>query len=166
MLFTLCILIFAVATALIPLLVLTISKIYKIRIYTASPLLPLLAAVLFIISFYLPTITISPETNTFQQHFVGGGIYSALLYIYIAQLLGKRHVNLLLDTFLLFAWVSTLGVANKLIEFVLFQSGLMALDMSDAYWDLLANTLGALTFYYIVFLLKKSIELIRGRHQL
>lgn len=154
MLFTVSILAFAIATALLPLLVPAISRAYKIRLHTASPFLPLLAAFLFILSFYLPDIYISSETTTFQQHFVGGGMYSALLYIYVMQLFGKKHLHPLFDVALLFAWVSTLGVANKLIEFMLFKSGLMVLDMSDAYWDLLANTLGAFALYFVVLLIK------------
>lgn len=81
-------------------------------------------------------------------------MYSTLLYIYVKQLFCKKHLHPLFDAILLFAWVSTLGVANKLIEFMLFKSGLMVLDMSDAYWDLFANTLGAFTLYFVILLIK------------
>ncbi len=111
-----------------------------------------MAGVLMLVSIQLPNIHISNETSTFQQHFTGGGLYSAALYIYIKQLFNWRlhgFVNLLA----LFAWVSALGVANKLAEFALLKLGLASIYTGDAYWDLLANTVGGFvgyaTFYKI-----------------
>lgn len=103
-----------------------------------------------VVSTYLPNVHISDQTSTFQQHFVGGGLYSALLYFYFKQLFDWK-LNWLLDLLALFAWVSALGVANKLIEFALLELGLAHIYTGDAYWDLLANTLGGFLGYLILF---------------
>lgn len=61
-----------------------------------------------------------------------------------------------LDLIALFAFVSTLGVANKLIEFAFLALHLAHIDTADAYWDLLANTLGGFVGYFFFF--KFSLE--------
>jgi hypothetical protein len=147
MIFMLCILVIAALTACLPIMTHIASQLWHAKIHTANPALPVFAAVIFVLSFYLPDIGISPETNTFQQHLVGGGVYSAILYIYFRQLLGVRHINWLIDIAMLFAWVSSLGVINKLAEFMLLKTDLLNLDTTDAYWDLLANTIGAYLLY-------------------
>lgn len=38
-----------------------------------------------------------------------------------------------------------LGVANELFELLISQLGILFIDPSDTWWDLLANTLGALS---------------------
>lgn len=75
-------------------------------------------------------------------------MYSAVLYIYFKRYFGWKP-HLISDFFILFAWVSTLGVTNKLLEFFLSISHFMTLDMSDAYWDLFANTVGAYCLYAV-----------------
>lgn len=74
-------------------------------------------------------------------------MYCTLLYVYAKHLFAWKF-NWITDLLLLFAWVSSFGVANKLLEFALAESNLMTLDMSDAYWDLLANTIGAYVAYF------------------
>jgi hypothetical protein len=103
----------------------------------------------------LPDIHISSQTTTFQQHFIGGGLYSALLYVYCKQLFGWR-LYWLYDVLALFAWVSALGVVNKLMEFTLLELGLVHLATADAYWDLLANTVGGLFGYMVLRLFMKD----------
>jgi hypothetical protein len=109
-----------------------------------------LAGVLIVVSTQLPNIHISTQTSTFQQHFVGGGIYSACLYLYIKQLLNWR-VHWVIDLIVLFAWVSAFGVANKLVEFAFLKLGLAHIDTADAYWDLLANTMGGFFGYLLIY---------------
>jgi hypothetical protein len=156
--FTLIVLTITVLTALLPLIVPQLTWILRLRTYPSPVWLPSIAAVLFYFSFYLPDIHISPETTTFQQHLVGGGMYSGVLYLYAKRLF---HWNFsgIGDIVMLFAWVSSLGVINKLLEFALAKSNLMILDMSDAYWDLLANTLGA----YLVYLILMVVGFIFSR---
>ncbi|HJP81684.1 MAG TPA: hypothetical protein VJ841_04780 [Candidatus Saccharimonadales bacterium] len=149
-----------IATACLPLLANLSNSLGYTRFHSASPLLPALAGFLFLFSFYLPDVGISSETTTFQQHFVGGGVYSALLYIYLQQIIPERLriKPWPIDSFYLFAWVSALGVINKLLEFGLLEAGLMKLDTSDAYWDLLANTLGAFVAYYLYKLVSLAVS--------
>lgn len=103
-----------------------------------------------VISTQLPNIHISNQTSTFQQHFVGGGMYSACVYIYAKQLFNWRP-HWLIDLLALFAWVSAFGVANKLVEFAFLKLGLAHIDTADAYWDLLANTLGGFAGYLLLY---------------
>jgi hypothetical protein len=147
--FTLCVLIVTITTTLAPFILPPAVNFFGYKLRPAAPALPIVAALLFLISFYLPDIHISSQTVTFQQHFVGGGMFSALLYLYAKQQLGWK-IHWFIELVLLFAWVSVLGVANELLEFGLSQSGLIAIDTTDTSWDLFANTLGAFAIYGVV----------------
>lgn len=147
--FTLIVLVIAVLTAILPALNPLLAEILRLKTHKAPTWLPLIAAILFFVSFYIPDINVSSDTVTFQQHLIGGGMYCAVLYVYFKRLFGWQF-NWIADLVILFAWVSAFGVANKLLEFALAESHLMILDMSDAYWDLLANTIGAYVGYGIV----------------
>ncbi len=122
----------------------------------------LLAAAAFPLSQALPNIHISHETSTFQQHFVGGGIYCALVYSYL-KLRFKWRCHWLIDLAVLFGFVSALGVANELIEFTLVKVvHIKSIDISDTSWDLTANTTGGFVGYGLLrlgFWLSRSKEL-------
>jgi hypothetical protein len=151
MLFFLSIILLAAATACLPLIVKHGARFFPaIKFLPASSWLPVLAGVLMAISTQFPTIHISNETTTFQQHFIGGGLYTACLYLYAKQLFGWR-LHWLVDLLALFAWVSAFGVANKLVEFALLKLGLAHIYTGDAYWDLLANTLGGFAGYGLLY---------------
>lgn len=146
-----CIVLLSIVTACLPLLMPRLTKFFpKVRLHSASPWLPIVAGVLMVVSTLLPDIHVSSETATFQQHFVGGGLYSAALYLYAKQLFGWK-MHWFVDLLALFAWVSALGVANKLAEFTLLKLGLVDISTSDAYWDLLANTLGGFVGYAALY---------------
>jgi len=148
------ILLITLFTALIPYIVKqTAALIPAIKVKKSYDWLPVLAAFLFIIAWFLPNIHISKETTTFQQHFVGGGIYSACLYVYFKKLLGWK-LPLIPSLIVLFAWVSAIGVANELIEFTLTKLNLAQIGTGDTDWDLLANTLGAFVGYGLLLLTK------------
>jgi hypothetical protein len=121
----------------------------KLKFNDSPKWLPRLAGFLFFIAFFIPDIHISTHTTTFQQHFVGGGIYCTLLFIYFKKLLGW-HFNWLSEMLVLFAWTSAFGVANELLEFTVTELHLGHISTGDTDWDLLANTLGAL-FSYLVY---------------
>lgn len=141
----------AVITALLPYLVRYIPRFFPtLKLHDARSWLPLVAGLLMILSTQLPNIHISNETSTFQQHFVGGGMYAACLYIYAKQLF-QWQLHWLIDLVALFAWVSAFGVANKLVEFGFLKLGLAHIDTADAYWDLLANTLGGFVGYALLY---------------
>jgi len=149
--FFLSIVLLAIATACLPVIVPFIHRLLPvIKLYPARSWLPVLAGFLIAISTQLPNIHISNQTTTFQQHFVGGGMYSACLYIYAKQLFNWR-VHWFIDLCALFAWVSAFGVANKMIEFAFLELHLAHIDTADAYWDLLANTLGGFFGYLLLY---------------
>ena len=149
MLFLFCIVLLAVATACLPVMVQYAAQLLpEFKPQPANAWLPIVAGVLMVVSTQLPAMHIA-NTTTFQQHFVGGGIYSACLYVYAKQLLGWR-LHWAVDLLALFAWVSAFGVANKLAEFALLETGLANVYAGDVYWDLLANTLGGFVGYGLV----------------
>lgn len=102
----------------------------------------------FFASWYLPSPLIQGQETQFMTHLVGGGIFTGFVWLYV-----KKHLRLELSAWLeilsLFALVSMLGVANELFELGLVQLGFARLSSIDAWWDLLANTLGALTFWLV-----------------
>jgi hypothetical protein len=145
----------SIATACIPLFVSRISKIYQqFKLHKSKDWLPVVAGILFTLAWFIPDVRISHETTTFQQHFVGGGFYCALLYAYFKLLLNWKF-NWLLDLIILFAWTSAFGVANELLEFTLTKLHLAQIGTGDTDWDLLANTLGAFIGYAIYTLSTK-----------
>lgn len=134
----------SLATALLPVFTKVLSRYMpSTKFHRASIFLPIIAGTLFFISFFLPDIHISNETSTFQQHFVGGGLYAGLLYYYVRNLLATHRIKWWQDAVLLFMWVSALGVASELLEFSLLKFHILYIDTTDTQWDLLANTLGA-----------------------
>ncbi len=133
-------------TALIPYFISHSSRLKNRR---APSWLPLLAAALFFLAFFTPDIHISKETSTFQQHFIGGGVYCACLYLYFQKLFAWRF-NFAISFILLFAWTSAFGVANELLEFMLTKLKLANIDTGDTDWDLVANTTGAIIGYMVL----------------
>jgi hypothetical protein len=151
MFFFACIVLLAVVTSCLPLIVRYVARFFpEVKFYSASMWLPILASILMVVSTQLPNIHISNQTSTFQQHLVGGGMYSACLYLYAKQVFGWK-LHWLIDLLALFAWVSAFGVANKLIEFALLELKLANIYTGDAYWDLLANTVGGFVGYLLLF---------------
>lgn len=147
--FTMVLLLITLGTALIPLFVTMLRSEFKqLRLNKSYDWLPVLAALCFLGAFFLPDIHISSETATFQQHFIGGGAYCALLYLYFVKLIGTK-TNWLVGLALLFGWTSAFGVANELLEFTLTKLNLANIGTGDAAWDLLANTSGAITTYLL-----------------
>jgi hypothetical protein len=129
------------------------------KLKNTSSFLPPLAAFLFFIAFFIPDIHISKETSTFQQHFVGGGLYGACLYFYLKQVMSWKF-SWLVDLLLLYAFTSSIGVANEILEFTLDKLNITQIHTGDTDWDLLANTLGAFTGF---ILLKLWFNKVRGR---
>lgn len=152
--FLLGILFIVLVTALLPYLIQYLATAMPgVTLKTSHNWLPVVAAFLFLIAWFIPDVHVSHETTTFQQHFVGGGVYSACLYVYFKKLLGWK-VSLVSSFILLFAWVSAFGVANELVEFTLTKTGLANIGTGDTDWDLLANTLGAALGYVLLIMIK------------
>lgn len=149
--FFLSIVLLGVVTAFLPLILKYAVRLFPaIKLDPAPSWLPVLAGLLIVVSTQLPNIHISNQTSTFQQHFVGGGMYSACLYLYAKRLFNWR-LHWVLDLIALFAWVSAFGVANKMVEFAFLELHLAHIDTADAYWDLLANTLGGFVGFFLFY---------------
>ena len=100
------------------------------------------ACVLFFISWYLPSPLIEGRDTSFTTHFVGGGLFTGLLWIYLVLVMRWRS-RWLVMAFSLFALVSALDCINELAELFMVKFGLASITLDDTNWDILANTLGA-----------------------
>lgn len=138
----------AILTACLPLYVPKLAQKFGLVLHSAPAWLPIIAALVYACAPFLPDIHISRETSSFQEHFVGGGIYTTLLYIYFTRLAGWRP-RWWLALLTLFAWTSALGVLNELVEFSLVKLSITQIDIADTSWDLFANTTGMLTGFVI-----------------
>ena len=104
------------------------------------------ACVLFFISWYLPSPLIEGRDTSFTTHFVGGGLFTGLVWVYLVSAVRWR-VHWLVMAFSVFALVSALGCINELAELLMVKVGLARITLDDTNWDILANTLGAATIW-------------------
>lgn len=104
------------------------------------------ACVLFFTSWYLPSPLIHGQDTSFVTHFVGGGIFTGLLWVYLTRAF-KWSAHWLLEIASLFAFVSALGAVNELAELFFMESGIANITLTETNWDILANTLGAVVTY-------------------
>ncbi len=111
------------------------------------------ACVLFLVSWYLPSPLIDGQDTSFVTHFVGGGIFTGLIWIYLKKSLHWRGFWLV-EAFSLFSLVSALGCINELAELAMVKTGIAQITLSDTSWDILANTMGALLVYLAYLALK------------
>lgn len=104
----------------------------------------LLACAVFSLSLFLPSPQIDGFDTQFWTHFVGGGIFCGLMWLYYRSVFG-RHVwwRELLTIYIVTA---ALGVLNELYELFAYVF-LGGWPVADTSWDLLANTLGGVVFY-------------------
>lgn len=119
-------------------------------ISTRSLIIPILCGVIYPVSRFLPEPHITDESVTLAQHFVGGGFISALYFTYLIREL-KIQLPMYAYITLLYPFVSMMGVTNELLEFTATKLGIYALDSSDTWWDLLANTAGAYACLLAIF---------------
>lgn len=115
----------------------------------------LLAGILFAISWYLPSPDAHGIPTSNATHFVGGGIFSGLVWLYLRRQIGWRR-SIGIDLVVLYAVVSALGVGNELVELAAVKIGLLDLPLTDTSEDLLANTLGAGAFWLVATALERS----------
>ncbi len=101
-----------------------------------------LACMLFFISWYLPSPLIEGRDTSFTTHFVGGGLFTGLVWVYLV-LATRWRAHRLVMAFSVFALVSALGCVNELAELLMVKVGLARITLDDTNWDILANTLGA-----------------------
>lgn len=116
----------------------------------------IIACVLYAISWYLPQPLIQGQNTMFMTHFIGGGFFTTCIWIHLHnQWAGKKSI--ILEFLSIFALISMLGVANELFELFITQIGLIHLDPSDTWWDLLANTSGAYVLW-LMYIIGKSLK--------
>jgi hypothetical protein len=107
------------------------------------------------VSWFVPSPLFAEHTETFSQHFVGGGVASACVAEYLSrELLAKTPP---LRAIVALATVSILGVANEIVE--------LGLDLvtgsrltGDAAWDLLANTAGAAVAFVVIGAVRLAVR--------
>ena len=104
------------------------------------------ACLVYAVSWYIPSPPIDGRDTAFMTHFFGGGVFCGLLGLYIKLIMDWR-AKCYGELAALYALTSALGVLNELFEVLLYSQGLMPNGISDKSWDLLANTLGAATFF-------------------
>ncbi len=105
---------------------------------------------------FLPRELLHTREINFLQHAVGGGVAAGFVSIYLIKSLKDKYPLLRKFPFqvtFLFAIVSMLGVTNELLEFLLdlFEIGIFSSDRYDTWFDLVANTSGAITIFLIYF---------------
>lgn len=141
--------IFLFVSVVVPILV-YVSAPWVIRYYKGDPVryrwLLVLACILFFLSWYLPSPLIDGQNTSFTTHFVGGGLFTGLLWLYLKYSL-KLRGPWWLEGFTLFALVSALGCVNELFELFIARTGIYDMTLADTNWDILANSLGALVVY-------------------
>lgn len=106
----------------------------------------LFACFLYFFSWYLPSPFIHGVDTAFTTHLVGGGVFCGLLWLYV-QRQTNRQASWMLELASVYGWVSAFGVANELFELAIVELHLTRLSGADTWWDLLANTSGALLFW-------------------
>ncbi len=106
----------------------------------------LLGCILYAVSWFVPSPLIHGVDTSFSTHFIGGGLFTGCIWLYLKQQLSWK-ASPLLELISLYALVSMLGVANELAELLLQEVGIHFANSSDTWWDLLANTAGAFAFW-------------------
>ncbi len=141
--------IFVVVSVIVPILVYItapwVARQYKGDTKSHRWLL-ILACLLFFISWHLPSPLIDGQSTSFTTHFVGGGLFTGLLWLYFKYSL-SFSAAWWLEGFSLFTLVSALGCVNELFELFIVQAGIEDMTLADTSWDILANSLGALVIY-------------------
>lgn len=107
------------------------------------------AAVLWLVSFFLPNLPVTVESDTFTQHMTGGAV-ATVLFFYLVNVYKISFKYWWKPIVALYFFVSGLGVANELMELFLQKTNLMYIENDDVCWDLLANTTGAFLAYAVM----------------
>lgn len=106
------------------------------------------AAVVWALALILPPVPISPETDTYLMHSLGG-VVAAILFEYVCKVYRLSFGTWWQRVVAVYFFVSGLGVANELLEFFMAKTGLMNINGNDTWWDLVANTTGSLAAFML-----------------
>lgn len=149
---------FTIVSVTVPALVFVLAPIL-LRAGAKYRWLLMVACLVFFVSWYLPSPRIDGMQTQFVTHFIGGGVFSGLLWLYI-KLVKKWQSSWWVEATTLYALVSALGVANELFEFVFFKAGHMPHGLADTSYDLVANTLGAGVVFLLYVMLRKMYQVV------
>ncbi len=133
---------------------LIVRYIEKIPKFDSSVIYLAFAFCLPLIWMFVPKEIIEFRQINFLQHAVGGGVAVGFISIYFIKNFRERFPvfnNFFFQLIFVFALVSMLGVANELLEFLLdyLGIGIFSADRYDTWFDLLANTSGALGVFLV-----------------
>lgn len=112
---------------------------------------------------FLPEEILHFRNVNFLQHMIGGGVAVGFMGIYFIQNLKSffSYRNLILEIIFIFALVSVFGVVNEILEFYLdlLGVGIFSADRYDTWFDLVANSTGALSIFFVYkfFILQKKL---------
>jgi hypothetical protein len=118
------------------------------------------ASILPLIWIFVPKEIWDMREINFLQHAIGGGVATGFVCIYLIKNL-ENHFPVLkkfpIQVLFVYGAVSILGVSNELLEFLLdtLKIGIFSSDRYDTWFDLLANTSGALCLFLLYKLLSK-----------
>lgn len=115
------------------------------------------AGLLFFMSFWIPSPLIEGQKTEFMTHFVGGGLFTGFVWLYIATVQGWLERAWWFGAAGLFALVSALGVLNELFEVSAYMLFGWPATVTDTSWDLVANTLGAALFYGVFLVVRAYV---------
>ena len=87
------------------------------------------ACVLFFISWYLPSPLIEGRDTSFTTHFVGGGLFTGLLWVYLVLAM-RWQSHWLVMAFSVFALLSALGCINELAELCMGKVGVARITLA------------------------------------
>jgi hypothetical protein len=110
--------------------------------------------IVLVICILLPSPHIEGQDTGSLKHF-GGGLFCGFLWLFLYRNAGLR-LTPLVEFLSLYALVSMLGVAVELVELVGTRTHVLTGSTTDTSWDLLANTLGATTFWLLYRLPSKA----------
>lgn len=98
-----------------------------------------------------------------MKHFVGGGLFTGLLWVYLVLAMRWR-AHWLVMAFSLFALVSALGCINELAELFMVKAGIARIEIDDTNWDILANTLGVATVWLGWMVVNLAVKKVGAGH--
>ena len=105
-------------------------------------------AAAWFIAFLVPNPPlVGDQSDSLAMHFTGG-VSTGLLFIFVLRAYAIRFTAWWQPLVALYFFASGLGVANELMELLLYQARIMDTappSIFDTWWDLAANTAGAFT---------------------
>ncbi len=142
------------------------SEIWRRKIWQKSWILILANLVILVVYFVFHKNIWNFSWANFGLHF-GGGIACGLIFEYFLAVFESRFLGnldlktspftqFLLQLILVYFLVSGFGVGNELLEFLLDKIGNLpfSTDRFDTWFDLTANTFGAITTWFLIYFAK------------